>query len=186
MTLFTEIRLPLLAGITFLAAAVYAQQEEGENSALSLNRLFSELLFIRTEITLHSLNTQEVLWSTQVKKITLPSREVTITLERRDAKLNIHFTLYLADDRRSMLVARSETWFGEHCNSTLTTFPIIYGNPVYYYPLKRAGEESDTNPADIAVEIEVYPYLDSLGKDAKADLRYLLDSSARFKLTGGH
>ncbi|OQX29866.1 MAG: hypothetical protein B0D92_01475 [Spirochaeta sp. LUC14_002_19_P3] len=184
MIRFTEIRPLFLAGITFLAATVCAQQEEGGNSALSVNQLLNDSLFIRAEVTISSLDTMEVLWSAQVKKITIPGREVIITLEKHDAKLNIHLTLYPTDNKRSMLAARSETWFGESYNSALTTFPVIYGSPVYYYPLGRASERFDTNPAEIAVEIEVSPYLDSLDKNAKADLKSLLDSAAKFKLTG--
>lgn len=173
-----------LPGFFFFIILLAAQQGNAQEGDFNASQLLNNSLHLHAELSVNSVETHETLWSTAVDKITIPGREVVVSVEGKDARLEIIFTIYPTENDKTILAARSETRFGEDYNSALTTFPLQYGEEVHYYPLGRVGDGVEVTPVEIFMKITVTPYLDTLDDASRVDLEASLDSSARFRLPG--
>ncbi len=171
--------------VCFFFLVLYGtQQVNSEEFDFDVHQLLNDALLIHADISVTTLESHEILWSTEVNKITIPGRDVDISLEGNDARLEIQFIVYPADSTHTIIAAQSETWFGDHYNSALTSFPLKYGEEIHYYPLGRSAEEMKDKPVEIVVKFKVIPYLETLDDESRAELEASLDSSAQFRLTG--
>ena len=168
--------------LVFQTLNIAAQETGDENPVLTDIPLLNESILLLADFQLALPDTQEILWEKVVKKITIPGRSVKVGLEGNDAKLNVIFTLYPADEGRLLLVARSEAWVSGDYSSSLTSLALKYRDQVYYYPLGRAIDSSDEKPVEILVKIEIIPYLETLDDKSRTELEAVLGSSVRFKL----
>ncbi len=171
--------------VFFIFLVLYGtQQVYSKEFEFDVHQLLNDVLLIHADISVTTLDSQKILWSTEVNKITVPGRDVNISLEGNNARLEIQFVVYPADSAHTIIAAQSETWFGDHYNSALTSFPLKYGEEIHYYPLGRSVEEMKDKPVEIVVKFKVIPYLETLDDDSRAELEASLDSSVQFKLTG--
>ncbi len=169
----------ILLSIIFIPFSIGAQDYDFDDI-----QLLKDSLYLQFDLSVLSLETSEILWSTVMNKITIPGRTVTVVLDGADSKLDLQFTVYPAEDDTRILVAQSETWIGKDYNRTLTTFPLQYSDEVYYYPLGRADDLAAVDSIEVVVKMKVMPYLKTMSNDFLEELESSLDSSARFDLSG--
>ena len=166
-----------------IPALLCAAQDSTEPSPElpSITLLNDSLLFV-AEVLLSSSGSTDILWETTVKKITIPGREVTVSLEGKDARLKVDFTLYPASENQLLLVAKNQTWISGTYNSTLTSLPIEHRKEVHYYPLGRVENTVEMSPVEILMKINVVPYLETLDEKERRELESVLQSTSKFQL----
>lgn len=175
-----------LVGVFTVVFSLEAQQLSGdEEHALNIQQLLQDALLFRADILVTSAKETLPIWKNKVDKLTIPGRAVYLDLKGEDGRLGLVFTIYATEDDKNMLVAKSETWFKNQYNSTLTSFPINYGDALYYYPLGRAQEGELTNPVEISMRIVIEPYLATLDEDSRKRLKSVLSSSSQFNVLEG-
>ena len=158
--------------------------QEDDSDGYSAGQLLEEALLFSADVSVTDTADETELWNTLVEKITIPGRPVNVSLESGDARLTVEFTLYPTKDDELLLVAQSETWFGDEYSSALTSLAMAYRDEVYYYPLGRAADGSVENPVEVRMTIKTLPYLETLDDASRAALEAAIDSSARFDLSG--
>ena len=146
--------------------------------------ILRDSLLFQAEITVFATEDKNILWESQVNKITVPGREVDVSLEGKEGQLKTVFTIYPEEGNHIMLLAKNETWYADHYHIAMTTFSMNYRDEVFYFPLGQTGDEQIIQPVDIRMKISIVPYLDTLSQESRHDLESILDSSTQFKLTG--
>jgi hypothetical protein len=171
--------------IAFSSVLLSAQEADEANSrVLTAAQLLSDAVLFNCDVTVTMPGGEADPWSTAVRKITIPGRPVTVGLENDGSRLEVHFTLYPAEEDSFFLVAKSETWTDESYSSGLSSMRMEFDGKVLYYPLGRAEEGEEGNPVEILMAINIVPYLETLDDEARASLESAFDSSALFDLSG--
>lgn len=164
------------------SAVLSAQEPARDEWAFSAEQFLREALLFSADISVIYPSGEERLWETEVNKITIPGRAISVALEGEGGRLEAVFTLYPDEEERLVLAARSQTWFSGDYKSTLMSLPIAYGEKLDYYPLGRAGGDLSENPVEVLIRITVRPYLDTLDEGSRAEMESALDASIRFRL----
>ena len=164
------------------SAVLSAQESARDEWAFSAEQFLREALLFSADISVIYPSGEERLWETQVNKITVPGRAISVALEGENGRLEAVFTLYPDEEEQLLLAARSRTWFSGDYKSTLMSLPIAYGESLDYYPLGRAGSDLSKNPVEVLVRITVRPYMDTLDEVSRAEMESALDASIRFRL----
>lgn len=178
--------IPLISSLIFIVCTITpaAALENGTESTLSADQLLKDALLFSVDVVVNMPGGDAELWKTNVQKITIPGRVVTVSLEGEDSRLKVNFTLYPAEDGKLFLVAQSETWVGGEFSSALSSLPVAFRDEVYYYPLGRADDGTENNPVEVRMAIVVVPYLETLDEGARQALESAFASSAQFKISG--
>ena len=166
---------------TMLPTMLPAQEAPYDEWAFSAEQFLRDALLFSADISVIYPSGEERLWETEVNKITIPGRGISVGLEGENGRLEVVFTLYPDREQQLMLAARCRTWFSGDYKSTLISLPIVYGEDLDYYPLGRAGGEDSENPMEILVRITVRPYWDTLDEASRAEVESALDASIRFR-----
>ena len=103
-------------------------------------------------------------WEDRSVKFTIPGTPIGIRLVSSDLIVYIQLTPYQGETGRLMLVTQGQVWIKDASSSvryqtTLNTFPVAFGEKIWFYPLGIEGK----GPAPIAVAITV-----EAGRDAEA------------------
>ncbi len=181
---YTRFRKRVIESVVLLSILLLPSSIDAQDYDFNDIQLLKDSLYLQFDLSVLSLESSEILWSTVMNKITIPGRTVSVVLDGTDSKLDMQFTVYPAEDDTRILVAQSETWIGDDYNRTLTTFPLQYSDEVYYYPLGRADDLVEVDPVEVVVKLKVMPYLNTMNNDFRDELESSLDSSARFDLSG--
>ena len=163
------------------SAVLQAQEAPHDEWAFSAEQFLRDALLFSADISVIYPSGEERLWETEVNKITIPGRGISVGLEGENGRLEVVFTLYPDQEEQLMLAARCRTWFSGDYKSTLISLPIVYGEHLDYYPLGRAGDDASENPVEILVSITVRPYWDTLDEASRAEVESALDASIRFR-----
>jgi len=132
-----------------------------------LEKLLKEALVIKIQARLYH-DVQNLMWQSEVEKLTIPGRQVTIKMQNKQARLSVHFTPYRNLEEGMILVAQSEIWLLESAPgdqsenlqhfTSMKSIPVDYDEFVYFYPLGKL--ENLENPDQIHVEMSlcISPY----------------------------
>lgn len=104
---------------------------------------------------------QTMLWYESHRKETLLGRPVRMKLVGANVIVSVQFTPYLRRTR-NFLVAQGEIWMdipdqGLRYHTTMQTIPVVFGEPVYFFPL--GSIENNDIRIEIILTIEsLHPY----------------------------
>ncbi|MCG8452580.1 MAG: hypothetical protein MI717_05305 [Spirochaetales bacterium] len=166
-----------------------AQQLETSDDLLALTaeQLLREALLFRVDISVLSSDEGQVLWNSEVTKITIPGRTVSVGLEGSGSRLTVRLTLYPSDESKKdegyILVAQSEIFVGEEYSSSLSSLPVAPHDEVYYYPLGRNDQENASSAYEVRMILSTTPYWETLDEQDRRVLESAVDSSVQFDLT---
>ena len=177
-------RLPFLVlGIMHLVAAGLLAQDATQFNGIDVDDLLKDAFLVNVDVTVISPDDLEELWATQINKITILGRAVNISLQGSDSRLKVTLTLYPAERGRMLLVAQNENWIGEEYSSTLSSFPVAFGEMLYYYPLGRAADSEQDDYVEVRMAIHLLPFLETLDEETRSSLLSSLDESTHFNFT---
>jgi len=105
----------------------------------------------------------EVVWNSEISKITFPGRPVGIKLLGSNIVVAIQFTPFLRAKGRHFLVAQGQIWIkvpeeGLRYHTTMQTIPLQFREQVYFFPL---GSLEIDDEAYIEIQLEMEPYFGS-------------------------
>ncbi len=151
--------------LTLFSAALAGAQEISEKS---LEELLKEALSIHIQARL-SQDQQKVMWESEVVKLTIPGRPVTIHLKNDRARLSVHFTPYRKTEGGLILVAQSEIWLvqngqnsgqeGIRYYTSMKSIPLEYGEQVLFFPLGKMDNLNNPEKLHIEMSVLISPYL---------------------------
>lgn len=173
-------RILLPAALLFLAFSLTAEDKPGTLEAVA-EELLRESLAMNVVARVVS-ETEDIDWSTEIAKITIPGRAVTVSLDGDDARLKVRLTPYTGENDEYLLVAQSEIWLDGAYSSSMTSLPITFGEEVLYFPLGRGSDKTETNPVHVVMTITVVPYLSTLDEGEKSALFGILDDTATYEV----
>jgi hypothetical protein len=182
--LFRPIRSFFAVLVISLACAAGLPAQTSDAGQVSARRLLYDALLFSVDISVSEPGGNSEFWTDTVDKITIPGRAVAVSLVGADSRLKVNFTIYPGKREELLLVAQSETWVGGAYSSAFTSLSLAYREEVYYYPLGRASDGIEGNPAEVRMIISVVPYLETLDSKARDELLSVFDTSAQFDLSG--
>ncbi len=151
--------------MTLLPGALLLSEEVNEKS---LEELLKEALSIHIHASL-SQDTRNVLWESEVVKLTIPGRPVTIHLKNDRARLSVHFTPYRKAEGGLILVAQSEIWLVQTAGSaeengiryytSMKSIPLNYGEQVLFFPLGKMDNLNNPEKLHVEMAVLISPYL---------------------------
>jgi hypothetical protein len=129
--------------------------------------LLKEALSVRIQAKIfHDI--QNVLWQSELEKLTIPGRPVTINLQNEQAKLSVHFTPYRRTPGGLVLIAQSEIWLKEESAdsndenlryfTSIKSIPLEYEELIYFYPLGKLENLSNPEQIHIEMTLKIVPY----------------------------
>jgi len=105
-------------------------------------------------------------WNIETSFITLPGRQVKLSLKGNNININAYLTPYKSDNGKVLLVAKGEMNVTDPETGTIKFYSdmkdveVEFGEQVIYFPLGYAGlKDSKTN---IELDIVLYKYKDYL------------------------
>lgn len=107
-------------------------------------------------------------WEDRSVKYTIPGTPVGIRLVSSELIVYLQLTPYQSEAGRLMLLTQGQVWIKDASSSiryqtTLNTFPVAFGEKIWFYPLGIEGK----GPAPIAVVITVESARDAVeGEEA--------------------
>jgi hypothetical protein len=101
-------------------------------------------------------------WEDKSVKFTIPGTPIGIRLVSSELIVYIQLTPYQGETGRLMLVTQGQVWIKDASSSvryqtTLNTFPVAFGEKIWFYPLGIEGK----GPPPISVAITVEPARDA-------------------------
>lgn len=158
---------PLLLGLFYiilLEAAVFSQ----EQSEPKMEELLKEALSVNIKASIiHDMQT--VMWQSEVEKLTIPGRPVTIHMNNEQARLSVHFTPYKQMQGGLILVAQSEIWLVEAKDAetspenlryftSMNSVALEYGEVIFFYPLGKMEKLDIPDQIQIEMALSISPY----------------------------
>lgn len=110
-------------------------------------------------------------WTKQKERISIPGKDVTLTIEGETIKFNGSFVT-IKEKYNYTLVAMSQIWIKTNKSSKmkfLSTFKMVTFSPgekILYYPLGLPTNEKESSYS-IKIEIDIMPYLDYKARKAE-------------------
>ena len=161
------IKKAFFSGLIFFiitGSSLFAQQSEQ-----SIETLLKEALSLHIHAML-SQNQENVLWESEVVKLTIPGRPVTLHLQNEQAKLSVHFTPYRKTEGGLILIAQSEIWLvknneeengnqGIRYYTSMKSIPLDYGEQVLFFPLGKMDNLNNPEKLHIEMAVLISPYL---------------------------
>ncbi|MDA3956846.1 hypothetical protein [Oceanispirochaeta sp.] len=158
----------------FLVSGAFSQnktdlgQTDTGQSDPNMEELLKEALTVRIQAKLFH-DVQNVMWQSELEKLTIPGRPVTIHMQNEQARLSVHFTPYRKSPGGLILVAQSEIWLKEPATesspenlryfTSMKSIPLEYDETIYFYPLGKLENLKNPNQIHIEMVLQIYPYL---------------------------
>lgn len=156
-----------------IAAAASAVSFVAAQDFGTIQALVDQAVVIEIEArTIETYNTDEPdsgsenEWNMQTSFITLPGRQVKLSLKGNNINITAYLTPYKSDDGKVLLVAQGEMKVTDPETGTIKYYSdmknvdVDFGEQVIYFPLGYAGlKNSKTN---IELDIVLYKYKDYL------------------------
>lgn len=128
----------------------------------ALDRILKDAVTIavHSEIILHA---DEKYWESDVNKVTVPGRTVTLLYQTESEKLAVELTPFIAEDNSYMLTAMSKFWHEDHegaqFRSSFKSINLQKGELVLFYPLGQKTQEALTGGnLFMEMSIRILPY----------------------------
>lgn len=149
----------LLSLFIFSAALLYSDETNEE----ILTRLLKEAV----TISVHSeivIQENEKYWESDITKVTVPGRTVTLLYETGSDKLSIELTPFKVDDSSYMLTAMSNFWHeneeGAQFRSSFKSIKLDTEELILFYPLGLKTQEALTGGSlYMELGIKIIPYI---------------------------
>jgi hypothetical protein len=131
-----------------------------------MEKIYREALAVRIQARLfHDI--QNVMWQSEVEKLTIPGRPVTVNMKNEQARLSVHFTPYRRDTGGLILVAHSEIWLVEEGDrsgnlryfTSMKSIPLDYGEIINFYPLGKLENLDNKDQTHIEMSLSITPYV---------------------------
>jgi len=87
---------------------------------------------------------KEVVWSETHRKTAIPGNPVGIKLVGSNVVVVVQFTPFLRR-QGNVLVAQGQIWYtepgkGANYYTSIQTIPLVFGEPVYFFPLGKSNQ----------------------------------------------
>jgi hypothetical protein len=152
-------KMPLLIClIQLLSTALYSDETNEETLARLLKEAVT--IFVHSKIVVQEEKTG---WESDLKKITIPGRTITLFYETENEKLTIELTPFKMEDGSYVLAAMSNFWHedsdGVQFRSSFKSIELEKEELILFYPLGLKTQEALTG-GSIYMElgIKVFPY----------------------------
>jgi len=142
-------------------------QESAPQDAPALEEILKEALAVHIQAKI-SQDIQQVMWQSEVNKLTIPGRPVTLHLRNEQARLSVHFTPYRTVKGGLILVAQSEVWLVQPGDETspdglryftsMKSIPLDFGEQVVFYPLGKLDDLDNPEELHIQMIVMINPY----------------------------
>lgn len=117
-------------------------------------------------IAVHSeiiLQNEEKYWTSDITKVTVPGRKVTILFQTEKEKLSVELTPFKVDEENYMLTAVSNFWHegeeGAQFRSSFKSINLLLGELILFYPLGLKAQEALTGGSLLMeMGIRIIPY----------------------------
>lgn len=130
----------LICLVQFAAPFLFSDETDEETLARILEEAVT--ISVHSEIVLHN---DEKYWESDVSKVTVPGRTVTLLFQTASEKLSIELTPYKIDEASFMLTAVSNFWHegeeGANFRSSFKSVNILLGELILFYPLGLKTQE---------------------------------------------
>ena len=150
--------------LCLIATVALSGQEKSEPS---LDDLLKDALSLYIHARLSQVE-QKVKWESEVDKLTIPGRPVTIHLKNDQARLSVHFTPYRKKEGGLILVAQSELWLmqqkseskpeGLRYYTSMKSIPLDFGETVLFFPLGKMDNLNNPEKLHIEMAVMISPY----------------------------
>jgi hypothetical protein len=161
----------LLFGLLLLVSletGFFAQaQDKTVPNPGTVEQLLKEALNIHIQAKLIH-NVQNIMWQSDVEKLTIPGRAVSINMQNEQARLLVHFTPYRKVEGGLILVAQSEIWLHMQAEgdqkenlryfTSMRSIPLDYGEIIYFYPLGKLDSFDNPDHIHIEMALSISPY----------------------------
>jgi len=147
-----------------LSTGTFAQSQDDH----SIDELLKEALKVKIQAKLFH-NVQKVMWQSELERLTIPGRPVTINLQNDQAKLSVHFTPYRKNTGGLILVAQTEIWLQERSAedssenlryfTSMKSIPLDYEELIYFYPLGKLEDLNNPDQIHIEMILTISPYV---------------------------
>lgn len=161
------IKKQLISGL-FLILLLQTNLFSQEKSDPNMEELLKEALIVRVQAKLFH-NQQNVMWQSELDKLTIPGRAVTIHMQNEQARLSVHFTPYRKTQGSLILVAQSEIWLKEEATdsspenlryfTSMKSIPLDYDEMIYFYPLGKLEDLNNPDQIHIEMTLSINPYM---------------------------
>lgn len=133
----------------------------------SNEEILSRLLKEAVTISVHSkivIHEEEVGWESDLNKVTIPGRTVTLLFETESEKLSIELTPFKMEDGSYVLAAMSNLWHedseGGQFRSSFKSIKLQRDELVLFYPLGLKTQEALTGGSlYMEMGIRIIPYV---------------------------
>ena len=160
---------PVFIGLILLVltgVAGFAQESSDSDARPDMEQIFREALAVRIQARLFH-DVQNVMWQSEVEKLTIPGRPVTVNMKNEQARLSVHFTPYRRDTGDLILVAHSEIWLVEEGDksgnlryfTSMKSIPLDYGEIINFYPLGKLENLENKEQTHIEMSLSITPYV---------------------------
>jgi hypothetical protein len=158
----------LILSLFFVNGMMAQEEKDSAPSDANMEELLKEALTVHIQAKLFH-DVQNVMWQSELEKLTIPGRPVTIHMQNDQARLSVHFTPYRKTPGGLILVAQSEIWLKEAATETspenlryftsMKSIPLDYDETIYFYPLGKLEDLKNPNQIHIEMILKIYPYL---------------------------
>ena len=150
-------RTAFLWGILFITAGTMLGAQESSLEELPGLRERAIVMNIVSRIVEQN---QEVVWSSENSRITLPGRPVGLKLEGTNLVVAVQFTPFMRRNTQPFLVAQGEIWInipneGMRYHTTIQTIPLEFNEQILFFPLGSMGVGDESF---IEIQLVVEPY----------------------------
>ena len=116
---------------------------------------------------------EEVVWNSEITRVTLPGRPVGLKLEGSNLVAVVQFIPFLRPNGRHLLVIQGQIWInipdeGISYHTTMQTIPLEFSEQVYFFPL---GSMKTVDAPSIEIQLVLEPYFISGTQDDSRDRR---------------
>ena len=158
-TLLLRSKIVFLKGFLLLATSIGAQETLLEE----LPELRERAVIVHIVSRIVEQN-QQVVWSSENSRVTLPGRPVGLNLVGTNVAVAVQFTPVLRTRGQHMLVAQGQIWAnvpgeGMRYHTTIQTIPLEFNEQIFFFPL--GSMQSIGDDALIEIQLIIEPYSDT-------------------------
>lgn len=148
----------LFCSLMVSVAAMYGEQTNDE----TLSRILDDAvkIYVHSELIIQD---REENWESDIAKVTIPGRTVTLLYETSSEKLSIELTPFNAEDGSYILTAMSNFWHedeeGVQFRSSFTSIKMEVDELILFYPLGLKTQEALSGGSfHMELSIKISPY----------------------------
>ncbi len=144
-----------------------------------MDQILKQALKVHIQARIYQ-DVQNVMWESDVDKLTISGRPVTINMQNEKSRIAVHFTPYRTVQGGLILIAQSEIWLKEPSPeddqkgkiryfTSMRSIPLDFDELIYFYPLGRLENLDNPNQIHIEMALKIAPYsAESDGGQTKA------------------